>query len=203
MTEMSRRRIHVIGALVVAAVLLAGILLVAVPMISASQSAAAQAASAANSDRLVEAALAHLAEPDSGLARLNGDLSSTRRQIPPRDELRDASALASAAAQFSGARLMRIVFGERQVFTPPTGLGLGKDGTQATQKDTTEPAGGSFQLPVTVEVEVSSAAQAATFLDGLRGGPRLVQVVQAEATPTNNGERLTLTVDALVFSAEG
>jgi hypothetical protein len=98
---------------------------------------------------------------------------------------------------------MAITFADRQVFAAPTGLGMGADGKPTAPQATAEPNTARFQLPVTFEVEVTSTTQAAAFLEGLRLGTRLLQVVQAQCSPTNADGRFTLTVDALLFSAEG
>lgn len=199
--EMTRRRIHLIGGSLVTAVVLIGSLLVMGPQLSAAHSANLQSELAANSDQATRAQLAELAKQDSGIAQTNGDLSHVRRQITVHDELRDASALASEAAKSSGARIVAITFADRQVFAAPAGLGMGADGTPTAPQATADPNTSRFQLPVTFEVEVTSTTQAAAFLEGLRLGTRLLQVVQAQCSPTNAAERFTLTVDALLFSA--
>jgi hypothetical protein len=199
--EMSRRRINLIGGSVVTAVVVIGSLLVMVPQISSAQSANVQSELAANSDQATRAELAELQRQNSGVAQTNGDLSSVRRQVTAHDELRDASALASEAARSSGARIVAITFANRQVFVAPTGLGVGDDGTSTAPQATAVPNTSRFQLPVTFEAEVTSTTQAAAFLDGLRLGTRLLQVVQAQCSPTNDPAKFTLTVDALLFSA--
>jgi len=201
--EMSRRRINLIGGSLVTAVVVIGSLLVMAPQLSALQSANVQSELAANSDQATRAQLADLAKQDSGVAQTNGDLSHVRRQITVHDELRDASALASEAARSSGARIVAITFSERQVFAAPAGQGMGDDGTPTAPQATVQPNTERLQLPVTFEVEVTSTTQAAAFLEGLRLGTRLLQVVQAQCSPTNADQRFTLTVDALLFSAEG
>jgi hypothetical protein len=199
--EMSRRRINLIGGSVVTAVVVIGSLLVMVPQISSAQSANVQSELAANTDQATRAELAELEKQNSGVAQTNGDLSSVRRQVTAHDELRDASALASEAARSSGARIVAITFANRQVFVAPTGLGVGDGGTPTAPQATAVPNTSRFQLPVTFEVEVTSTTQAAAFLDGLRLGTRLLQVVQAQCSSTNDPAKLTLTVDALLFSA--
>lgn len=202
MMEMSRRRIHLIGGSLVTAVILTGSLLVMGPQLGAAQFANAQSELAAQSDQATRAQLAELAKQNSGAAQTNGDLSHVRRQITAHDELRDASALASEAAKSSGARIVAITFGDRQVFAAPTGLGMGDDGTPTAPQAAAEPDTSRFQLPVSFEVEVTSTAQAAAFLEALRLGTRLLQVVEVQCSQTNDAGRFTLTVDALLFSAE-
>jgi hypothetical protein len=200
--EMSRRRINLIGGSLVTTVVVIGSLLVMVPQLSAAQSANAQSDLAANSDQATRTELAELAKQDSGIAQTNGDLSHVRGQITTHDELRDASALASEAARSSGARIVAITFADRKAFAAPAGLGMGDDGTPTAPQATAEPKTSRFQLPVTFEVEVTGTTQAASFLEGLRLGTRLLQVVQAQCSSTNDPEKFTLTVDALLFSAE-
>ncbi len=198
-----RRLINLIGATTAAVILIAGSLLVVLPLFSAAQNATAQAAAAAKSDEQMRAQLAELARQEPWQTEARNGLARARWMIPAQDELRDASALASAAAKSSGARIVAISYSGRQVFTPPTGAGIGEDGRPIAPPAAAEPNTPQVQLPVTFEAEVSSMAQAAAFMDGLRIGPRLVQVVQAECSSTNGVKRFTVTVDVLIFAAKG
>lgn len=199
--DMSRRLINLIGTAGVLAIVLGGSVLIVLPLFTGAQAATAQAAAGAESNRFTRAELDELARQEAVLNQLRVRRFDLREQITEDEELRDASALASAAARLSGARIVAITFGERQAFAPPTGAGIGDDGRPTVPEATGEPDDQQGQVPVTFEAEVSSPSQAATFIDGLRAGPRLVQVVQAEASPTNNDERFTVTVDALIFAA--
>jgi len=201
--EMSRRRIHLIGASAVAALLLSGSLLVVVPLLGAAQSANAQAEQSINAEHVTRGQLTQLAKRGSVPGELYGRLDRLRMQIPVQDERKDASVLASAAAKSTGARIVAISFAGRQVFAAPTGLGRGDEGAQTRpEAASAQPDSPSFQLPVAFEAEVSSAAQAAAFIDVLRTGSRVLQVVQAQSSATNGSERFTVTVDALIFSAK-
>lgn len=200
--EMSRRRIHVIGASVVAGLLLSGSSLVVLPLLGAARSASAQAEAATNAQQVVRARLTDLEKRRAVVEELYARVDGLRTQIPVQDERTDASVLAAAAARSAGAKIVAITFADRQVFAAPTGLGLSDAGTPVAPQATAEPDSSSFQLPVTFEAEVSSAAQAAAFIDGLRTGSRVVQVVQAESSATNNTQLFTLTVETLMFSAK-
>ena len=199
---MSRRLINAIGSAVVAVILLTGTLLMVLLSMN-THSATAHAGEVAHSIQVTQAELTDLAHQEVMVPLLRRDLERLREQITEADELRDASALASAAAKASGARIVAITFGNRQVLATPTGTGMGNDGTPTAPQVTAEPNTPQVQLPVTFEVDVSSTAQAAAFIDGLRGGPRLVQVVQAQSSVTNDAKRFTVTVDALIFAARG
>jgi hypothetical protein len=199
--EMSRRRIHVIGATAVTVAALAGSLLVVAPLFDVARGLHEQTQAAAKSDELIRAHLAELAKEDARFAELHNELLLLRRQITEQDELRDASALASEAAKSAGGRIVAITFADGQVFAAPTGVGLGEDGKAAAPQAPAEADTPVLQLPVTFEVEVSSTVQAAAFIEGLREGPRLLQVVQAQSSPTNDPKRFTVTVDALIFAA--
>lgn len=201
MNNQTRRQVNLIGIAAITVVAVVGTLLVSLPLFNAVQNAANQASASVESDRVTRAELAVLAKQDVWRAKAENDLRFARWQIPEADELRDASALASVAAKASGARIASITFAGRQVFARPAGVGLGEDGTPAAAQVPAEPGTPWVQLPVRFEVEVSNTAQAAAFLDGLRGGPRVLQVVQAQSSPTNGAELSIVTVDALIFAA--
>lgn len=200
--EMSRRRIHLIGASVVAGLVLSGSLLVVLPLLGAAASASTQADEATNAQQVVRARLTDLARRRAVVEELYNQVDGLRTQIPAQDERTDASVLAAAAAKSAGARIVAVTFADRQGFVAPTGLGLSEEGTPAAPRATAAPDTSSFQLPVTFEAEVSSAAQAAAFIDGLRTGSRVVQVVQAQSAATNNAQLFTLTVETLMFAAK-
>jgi hypothetical protein len=200
--ELSRRLINTIGITVVAAILVAGTLLMVLVSID-TQNAAAQAAELSHSNELTRVELTDLSHQEVMLPWLRHDLDELRKQITVADELSDASALASAAVKSSGARMVGITFGDRQAFAPPSGLGMADDGTPKAPAVAAEAEAPALQLPVTFEVEVSGTAQAAAFLRGLQAGPRLLQVVQAQSSRTNDPKRFTVTVDALMFAAKG
>lgn len=199
--EMSRKLINLIGTAVVLAIVLGGSALIVLPLFAGAQAAAAQAEAGAESNRITRAELDELARQEALLNQLRVRRFDLREQITEDEELRDASALASAAARMSGARIVAITFGEPQAFAPPTGTGIGDDGRPTVPEAPAEPDVRQVQLPVTFEAEVSSPHQAAAFIDGLRAGPRLVQVVQAETSRTNSDDRFTVTVDVLIFAA--
>ncbi len=196
----SRRAINAIGTGVVALIVLAGTM-VMVALSTETHAATAHVGEVAYANQLTRAEIADRAHQEVALPRLHHDLDSLRMQITEADELSDASALASAAAKRSGARIVAINFADRQVFATPTGTGMGDDGLPTATQSEPEPNTPRVQLPVTFEVEVSSTAQAAAFIYRLQDGPRLLQVVQAQSSPTNNVKLFTVTVDALIFAA--
>lgn len=201
--EMPRRLINLIGAAVVVIIIVAGTLLVAAPLFSSAAEASTHAASAAKSNEMMRDLLKKRVEQNAELGELQTRLTTLRGEIPAEWELRDASALVSAAATASGARVQAITFGEPKVFVAPVGGGMGTDGQPKAKQENADAATPTVQIPVTFEAEVSSATQAAAFVDGLRAGPRQLQVVEAVSSPTNNAKRFTVTVDALVFAAKG
>lgn len=201
MINNSRQQINLVGAAAVAVVALSGTALVVVPLFSAAQQISIQAAATAVSDGITRDRLAELVTQVQQRERSRNDLLVARSQIPEADELQDASALASAAAKSAGARIVSITFAGRQVFASPAGVGMGEDGTPTAAQVLAEPGTPWVQLPVRIEVEVSGTVQAAVFLDGLRAGPRILQVVQAQSSATNSAKLSTVTVDALIFSA--
>lgn len=201
--EMPRRLINLIGTAVVAAIILGSSLLVMLPLFGAAQEAVLQTKQASALNQTTRVKLDQLAAQDADLPELTRQLDILRTQLTADDELQGASALASSAAKSSGARIVSIAFGERQVFAPPSGAGIGADGKPLVPQTAAKPDTVQVQIPVTIEAEVSSPDRAAAFIDGLRAGPRLLQVVQATSSPTNDTKRLIVTVDALVFSANG
>lgn len=200
--EMPRRMINLIGTVVVAAIAVGGTLLVVLPLVGAAQEAALQARQASESNQATQMTLEQLAAQNASLTELTRQLSTLRAQLTADDELQGASALASLAAKSSGARIVSIAFGGRQIFAPPSGAGIGADGKPPVQQAAAKPDTVQVQIPVTIEAEVSSPARAAAFIDGLRAGPRLLQVVQAASSPTNDTKLFIVTVDALVFSSK-
>jgi hypothetical protein len=197
----SRAQVHLIGGVSAAVIVLTGPVLVLAPLLGTLRAADIQRTVEAKSEEVTRAQLAELAAQNLNVDTLSAELARVRTQITPQDELSDASALGSAAAKSAGARVVAITFGDRQAFAPPTGLGLGDGGTPTTPQDPAGPDAVRSQIPVTFEVEVKSTAQAAAFLEGLRAGPRLVQVVEVQCSPTADASRFTVTVDALIFVA--
>lgn len=200
--ERSRRLINLIGAGVTTVIAFGGVALLVVPPFTQALNANEHAAEAANANRTARVELDQLAAQSSKLAEMRNQLSSLRTEITTADEQRDASALVSVAARSSGAKIVSITFGNRQVFAAPAGGGVGADGKATVQQPTADPNAAQVQIPVTFEAEVSSATQAAAFVDGLRGGPRLLQIVQADCSPTNDPKKFTVTVDALIIAAK-
>ena len=198
--KLSRNLMNAIGTGVVALVVLAGTILV-VALSTETHTATAHVGEVAFVNQRTRMEIAERADQEVALPSLRHDLDDLRMQITEADELSDASALASAAAKRSGARIVAITFAGRQVFAAPTGTGMGDDGMPTTPPGEPEPNTPHVQLPVTFEVEVSSTAQAAAFIHRLQDGPRLLQVVQAQSSPTNNAKLFTVTVDALIFAA--
>jgi hypothetical protein len=202
MMEMPKRLINLIGAAVVVIILIAGNLLVAGPLFNSAVETAAHAEAVRQSNEVMRDLLDRRIDQDAHMGELRIRLTALRAEIPAELELRDASALVSAAAKASGARVQSIVFGEPKVFVAPAGGGMGTDGQPNAKQEKADAKTPTVQIPVTFEAEVSSATQAAAFVDGLRAGPRQLQVVEAVSSPTNNDQRFTVTVDALVFAAK-
>ncbi|MGV8908552.1 MAG: hypothetical protein ACOH1Y_06175 [Propionicimonas sp.] len=184
-------------------VALAGSLLVVTPLFDGARGVHEQTLLATSSDQLTRDNLAELAKDDARYAELHNSLLLLRRQITAQDELLDAPALAAAAARSAGGRVVAITFANGQIFAAPTGVGIGEDGTATAPQATAQADTPALQLPVRFEVEVASTAQAAAFIEGLRAGPRLLQVVQAQCSPTNDAKLFTVTVDALIFAVRG
>jgi hypothetical protein len=201
--EMSRRLIDLIGAAVVAVVLIAGMSLAVLPLFGTAKAASDEALALTRANESTRVRVEKLAEQNTRLAELQAEQANLRLQITINDERLDASALAATAARSSGARVTEITFGDREVFIAPVGGGLGSDGKPLTKRAAADANTVQVQIPVTFEANVSNATQAAAFVDGLRGGPRLLQVVQAECSPSGDPKLSTVTVDALMFSVRG
>lgn len=198
--EMSRRLINLIGISLVLVILIAGFSLLAWPLFGAASAAATQAGALAESNQNMQTQLNDQIELAKNKAALAAEVAGLRREIPVQDELRDVSAVASAAAATSGARITAISFGDPQVFAAPAGGGIGTDGKPVQKQTPATNTTTQIQIPVTVEAEVGSATQAAQFVDGLRTGSRLFQLVQVDTSQTTDPARYVVTVDALIFS---
>lgn len=197
---MSRRLINLIGAAAIALILILGFSALAWPLFSAASGAARQAVGAAQTNAELRAELDQQIELAKNKDALEAEVARLHREIPFDEELRDVSAVASAAASTSGARIVSIGFGDAQVFAAPSGGGVGTDGKPANQSKTADANTIQVQIPVTIEAEAGSATQATEFVDGLRTGYRLMQFVQVDTAQTTDPSRYTVTIDALIFS---
>lgn len=198
--EMSRRLINLIGISLVLVILVAGFSLLAWPLFGAATAAATQASALAQSNSDLRSELGKRMELAKNKAALAAELAKLRREIPAQAELRDVSAVASSAAATSGARITAISFGDPQVFAAPSGGGLGTDGKPIQKQTPATVKTAQVQIPVTIEAEVANTIQATRFVDGLRAGSRLFQLVQVDTSATTDQNRYTVTVDALIFS---
>lgn len=198
--EMSRRLINLVGVSVVLVILVAGFSLLAWPLFGAASGTAAQASALAQSNADLRSELDKRIELAKNKAALEAEVAGLRREIPAQAELRDVSAVASTAAGNSGARITAISFGDPQVFTAPSGGGIGTDGKPVQKQTPANAKTAQVQIPVTIEAEVSNTMQATRFVDGLRTGSRLFQIIQVDTSQTTEQNRYTVTVDALIFS---
>lgn len=201
--EISRRLINLIGASLVLVILVAGFSLLAWPLFGAAGAAAAQVSALKQSNADLQSELGKRMELAKNKAALEAEVAGLQREIPAQAELRDVSAVASSAAASSGARITAISFGDPQVFTAPSGGGVGPDGKPIQKQTPANAKTAQVQIPVTIEAEVANTTQATRFIDGLRTGSRLFQIVQATTSQTTELTRYTVTVDALIFSLKG
>ena len=217
----SRRLINLAGTLLVLIALVLGTILTALPIYVESLEVNGQEQTVAQSNQLLQAQISGLRTQEADLPRIEQDLAGLHSQLPTIPRLDDATQLVVKAAGAADATITSITFDSRAPFAArdaatvadqlpqtatevtspqptPTANGENTNGaaTPGTTPDPSESAE-PLQFPVTIVVMLSDPAAAEKFLDGLRAGPRLLQIDTVTATAED--ESLTLTVAGLVF----
>ena len=199
--NLPKRLINLIGTVLVVGLFAIGTFMVAWPLYTGYLEVEAQRLSVAQSNDLQAARIQELAKQQAELPALTAELDGLRQQIPVVESLDQASKLAVASAESSGTHLQAFAIGDTVEFAPPAGV-VTDPAAQAPA-----PAAGSgaeesprLQTSVSFTITGGSTAQVAQFVDKLRTGSRLVQIVQVL---TSTGDEVpavvTGTVTALVF----
>lgn len=202
--NLPKRLINLIGTVLVVGLLAVGVFMVAWPLYMGHLEVEAQRLSVAQANAVQAARIQELAAQQAELPVLTAELDDLRGQIPETIALDQVSKLAVSAADAAGAHLESFAVGDTVVFTPPAGAITDSVTGQksAAEADPSEAAAESQRLQTSVSFEVTAASQAQVtqFVDHLRTGSRLVQIVQV-LTSTGEGApvKVTATVTALVF----
>ncbi|HRA76970.1 MAG TPA: hypothetical protein PLE12_12125 [Propionicimonas sp.] len=188
--NLPKRLIHLVGILLVLGVFIAGIMLVALPVYLGSVDVLAEQKSVADSNSLRMAQIETLKNQQAVLPEVQRDLAGLRRQIPATQLLDEVSELGVAAAEDAGVDITSFTSTDPVSFVPPAGVpGAGTvAGTPAApaavegSAGDSEPSEAKLQIPVTFIVTSGTRARIPEFVDGLRAGPRLLQIVSVTTT---------------------
>jgi len=198
--NLPKRLINLIGTVLVVGLLAVGIFMVAWPLYTGHLEVEAQRLSVAQSNDVQAARIQELAKQQAELPALTAELDGLRQQIPVTASLDQASKLAVAAAEATGSHLQAFAVGDTVEFVPPAGV------VADAAAQPSEPADGSaaesprLQTSVSFTITTDSTAQVAEFVDKLRTGSRLVQIVQVlVSTGDEVPVVVTGTVTALIF----
>jgi len=196
-----KRLINLIGTVLALGLIAAGLLLIAGPVFLGSFEVEAQRITVAQSNDLLAAQVSALAEQAADLPALESELAGLRRGIPMSAGMDQVSALAVKAADGAGVELQSFDVGATAIFAPPVGKlaeGAAEAPAPAEGADAAEEP--RQQVSVSIVVESDSGTEAADFVDRLRKGPRLLQIVQVVNTASSVATvKGTTTVTALAF----
>lgn len=227
--NMQRRLISLVGTLVVIVALVAGTLLMALPVYLESRDIKNEEAQVAASNEVLVARIGALRAKQAEMPQIEEALGDLRSELPHTPQLDDVVKLALRAAGEVKGNVSGVAFGDPAEFRPRAGddvlVSLPKTATdvETKQEDPDVPtaqdptvadpdAGGTdssqvpasasaaqLQVPVSITVSVPTTTAAARFLDGLREGPRLLQVDTVAGVLDEENDAVTLTVNGLVF----
>ncbi|HOC14276.1 MAG TPA: hypothetical protein PKJ61_10420 [Propionicimonas sp.] len=200
--NLPKRLINLIGTVLVVGMLAVGIFMVAWPLYTGHLEVEAQRLSVAQSNDVQAARIQELAKQQAELPALTAELDGLRQQIPVTASLDQASKLAVAAAKATGSHLQTFAVGDTVAFTPPAGVVTDAAAAAPAPAPTDGSAAESprLQTSVSFTITTDSTAQVAEFVDKLRTGSRLVQIVQVlVSTGDEVPVVVTGTVTALIF----
>lgn len=216
MRNMSRGLISALGALIAVVLVAAGVFLVALPIYLSATGVHGQADAAAATNDQLQVRVDALAAQAKDTTQLTQAVAQLRAQIPSAAGVDQLVDLVTTAASAAGVTITSITPSPAVAFAPRTSevaaadaantATAGSAGSSATTPATGTTAApvGRLQVPIAITVTAKDAAQAASFLDALRAGPRLLAIVGTSATETGTGSStggaLTVTVSALAFA---
>jgi type II secretory pathway pseudopilin PulG len=193
--NLPKRLIHLVGIVGVLGVFIAGIMLVALPVYLGSVDVLAEQKNVADSNSLRMAQIEALKSQLDRLPEVQSELAGLRQQIPASPLLDEVSQLGVAAAQDAGVELGSITSAGVSTFVPPAGTavagieaaaaGAGGDAGTTVAEGTagdSEPAEDKLQIDITFVVSTGDKSRIPEFVDGLREGPRLLQIVGVTTT---------------------
>lgn len=194
------RLINLIGAVTVVGVLLAGLVLVALPVYLGSKEVDAMRLSAQQANDLTQLRIDSLAKMQDDLPDLQDKVRNLRSEIPQVNRIDTVSRLASQAATDSGATLLEMQVSDPEEYSAPTGPTT-DEGKSSTAADTEQSDTGRTQVEVTFRIGADTNDEIAKFIDGLRGGPRRLQLVSVtSAISEETGFEATVVARAFVLS---
>lgn len=198
--NLPKRLINLIGTVLVVGMLAVGIFMVAWPLYTGHLEVEAQRLSVAQSNDVQAARIQELAKQQAELPALTAELDGLRQQIPVTASLDQASKLAVAAAKASGSHLQTFAVGDTVEFVPPAGVVADAAAQPSAPADGSAAESPRLQTSVSFTITTDSTAQVAEFVDKLRTGSRLVQIVQVlVSTGDEVPVVVTGTVTALIF----
>lgn len=198
--NLPKRLINLIGTVLVVGMLAVGIFMVAWPLYTGHLEVEAQRLSVAQSNDVQAARIQELAKQQAELPALTAELDGLRQQIPVTASLDQASKLAVAAAEATGSHLQAFAVGDTVEFVPPAGVVADAAAQPSAPADGSAAESPRLQTSVSFTITTDSTAQVAEFVDKLRTGSRLVQIVQVlVSTGDEVPVVVTGTVTALIF----
>lgn len=222
---MPKHVVTAIGLIVSLGVIALGVSLVALPLYFQSLGVAGQTATVTQTNAIYQAQVDGLRAEEENLDEINAQVESLRVQIPETGELDDVFEIVGNAAVEAGVTLTNVTAGEQVVFAVRTGPeddaaaapapdagAEGEDtadagdatagGTTAEPTAPTPATEGRQQVDFTIAATAPDMAAATAFLDALRSGPRLLNLVQVITLPGEGDVSVQIT--ALTYiDAEG
>lgn len=191
---MTKQTINLLGGVVVAAIVVLGLLVGVLPRWSAARTADQDRQTVAAQNQNQQLRNTALAAQRSHLPELQADVAALKQQIPSGPHLEQ---LIEVAATLPDHAVLRSI-------TPGQGDTSG-GAPAAPPAPPTSTSDGFAALPITIVIDLRRAGDAASVLDKLRTGPRLLAIDQASVTSGSAGDASpssTLTVRGRVFMAQ-
>lgn len=194
--NLPKRLVNLLGMLAVMVALVAGLLLVALPVYLGSRDVETETEAVAQSNQVTALQIDGLAAQQGNLPTLKDELSELRGEITDLPRLDAVSALVVRSAAASDSKLTSFNVGEPAPYAPPAGVPL-TDRAAPAPAPSSEP-GTPQQVQVAVGVTASTQAEISRFVDELREGPRLVQVVGVKTGVRDDLFEATVTAIAFI-----
>lgn len=217
---MAKGIITLIGLVVSLGVIALGTVLVALPVFLQSLSVEGQTATVANTNVVYQAQVDNLRKQQEDIDTINASVATLRAQIPAAGQFDDVFEVIGRAAAAAEVDIVSITAGDQVAFAPHIGpateapqvpaqstdtatdAGIDQTDNGATEAAPTEvPVSGRQQVDFALQVTASGMDQVTTFLDALRGGPRLLSNMTATAV-TNGEGSVSVQVSALAYVDE-
>lgn len=211
MTAVNKQLVNLIGAAASVAIILIGVFVFAIPMYSSATSVNDDADRAQRQNDTSQVVLTALQTQAADMTKLNADMAALRAQITTKPHIEDVIALATTSAAAHGgvvtavAPTAAVAFSQRSAAVDASGNTVNTGSTPAatsapsnTAASAADASQGPQQNSVTVSIDVPDATAATAILDGMRAGPRLIAILNADVT--ENSGKTSLKVALLTFS---